>query len=210
MKLIGLTQRVDIVSSYDETRDALDQRWYSLLLSLDMIPVPLPNVSPSLAPRMIKELKLDGIIFTGGNSLCHLDELAKDRSPERDAFELALIDYAEKQAIPIFGVCRGMQIINHYFGGRLVKVEGHVAKKHGLVVLKPTISLPKIVNSYHSWGIPHNGLGDDLEIVATDLNGNIEAFTHHSKKITGITWHPEREFEFNKLDLNFIKRSFYD
>jgi gamma-glutamyl-gamma-aminobutyrate hydrolase PuuD len=210
MKLIGLTQRVDNITSYGERRDALDQRWYSLLLELDMIPVPLPNISPSLVPVILKEFKLDGIILTGGNSLCHLDEFANDQAPERDAFELALIAHAEKLSIPMLGICRGMQVINHYFGGRLIEIKDHIAKDHKLVSIKSSISLPTIVNSYHSWTIPHDGLGHNLEAVGKDLSGNVEAFIHHTKRFAGLTWHPERESKPNMLDLNFIKSIFHD
>ncbi len=210
MKRIGLTQRVDIITDYGERRDALDQKWYLLLLEMNMMPVPLPNLSPSLVPVMLEELQLEGIIFTGGNSLCHLDEIAKDRAPERDAFELALIAHSEHLSLPIFGVCRGMQIINHYFGGKLVRIKDHVAKKHELISENPSIELPKVVNSYHSWTIPNDGLANPLEVVGKDSDENVEAYIHRAKKIAGITWHPEREDELNILDLNFIKRILHD
>ena len=45
MKLLGITQRVDIANSYGERRDCLDQRWFELIYSLGLVPVPLPNVS---------------------------------------------------------------------------------------------------------------------------------------------------------------------
>jgi putative glutamine amidotransferase len=210
MKRIGLTQRVDIITDYGERRDALDQRWHLLLLEMNMMPVPLPNVLPSLAPLMLEELKLDGVIFTGGNSLCHLDEMANDRAPERDKFELALIAHAIDLSLPFFGVCRGMQIINHYFGGRLVKIKNHVAKRHEIISVNPSVKLPKTVNSYHSWTIPGDGLANPLEVAGRDCDGNIEAYIHRDKKIAGIAWHPERENELNKLDLSFISRIIHD
>ena len=61
MKRIGITQRVDFVSSYGERRDALDQQWYTLLLEIDALPVPLPNLPPDLIPEVIQSLKLDGV-----------------------------------------------------------------------------------------------------------------------------------------------------
>lgn len=209
MKRIGLTQRVDIITNYGEKRDALDQRWCSLLLGLDMMPIPLPNLPVSFVPEMLKSLHLDGIILTGGNSLFHLDEIMINQAPERDAFELALLSLAEKASIPTLGICRGMQIINHYFGGHLVKIEGHIAQKHELFSKTKSIPLPKIVNSYHSWTIPGDGLADKLESIGVDLIGNVEAFIHRSKCFSGIAWHPEREIKPDLLDLNFIKRNFH-
>ncbi len=208
MKRIGVTQRVDIISSNGERRDALDQQWYSLLLDMNMLPVLLPNISPDYIVNLIEELQLDGIVFTGGNSLCHLDAQANDRAPERDAFELGLIEYTQKKGLPIFGVCRGMQIINHYFGGTLYPIDGHVAVIHDIISLNTTINLPKRVNSFHGWTVPSNGLGQNLKPIAQDIDGNIEGFIHETKRVAGITWHPERVVPFDTLDLQFMKRIF--
>ncbi|MBY8200469.1 gamma-glutamyl-gamma-aminobutyrate hydrolase family protein [Vibrio fluvialis] len=206
MKRIGLTQRVDIISSYGERRDALDQQWYSLLLEMNMLPFPLPNISPRYTANLVEELQLDGIVFTGGNSLCHLDELANDRASERDAFELALIEYTQKKGLPIFGVCRGMQIINHYFGGKLHPIKGHIAVNHEILSLNKAIPLPKIVNSFHGWAVSCDGLGLNLKPIAKDINGNIEGFIHDTRRVAGIMWHPERVAPFDNLDLQFMKR----
>lgn len=206
MKRIGLTQRVDIISSHGERRDALDQQWYSLLFEMNMLPVPLPNLSPEYAVNLVEELQLDGILFTGGNSLCHLDEQANDRAPERDAFELSLIDYAFKNELPIFGVCRGMQIINNYFSGELQPVQGHIAEIHRILPVGDSIQLPRKVNSFHRWAVAQNGLGKNLKPIAIDAEGNIEAYLHLTKKIAGIMWHPERVNGFDALDLDFMKR----
>lgn len=205
MKRIGLTQRVDVIADYGERRDALDNRWYLLMLELNMMPIPLPNLSPSLAPAILEDLRIEGVIFTGGNSLCYLDEASSASAPERDAFELALLKHAEELSLPVFGVCRGMQIINHYFRGSLVKVKGHAAQRHAITAVNPSIKLPKMVNSYHAWTIPSDGLAKPLEVIGKDPDGNIEAFIHRNKNIAGITWHPERESELNKLDLKFIE-----
>ncbi len=46
MKKIGLTQRVEVVASYQERRDCLDQSWINLLLELGYTPIPLPIIFP--------------------------------------------------------------------------------------------------------------------------------------------------------------------
>lgn len=205
MKRIGLTQRVDCIESYGERRDALDQKWYSLLLDFNALPIPLPNIESGKIADLVDSLQLDALIITGGNSLSHLDPEAIDLAPERDAFELALIAYMESKAIPTLGVCRGMQIINHYFLGHLVKVEDHIARNHAILPATQAIELPNEVNSFHGWTIPSDGLGKNLDALALDENGNIEAFIHKTKKIAGIMWHPERETPPNYLTLKFMK-----
>ena len=205
MKRIGITHRVDNFGEYSERRDSIDQRWYSLLLQMEMFPVPLPNIEPRIATKFLHDLDLDGFILTGGNSLCSLDIDAKNIAPERDLFENFLIDFALADKLPIFGVCRGMQLINKYFKGKLVLIEGHVSKHHPInqIMEKPT--LPSIVNSFHSWAIPSDGLGNGLKPISSDLDGNIEAFIHTNNMIAGIMWHPERDEKFDPLNIAFIK-----
>lgn len=204
VKRIGLTQRVEMIVDYGERRDSLDQRWYSLLLSMNMLPIPLPNIQATLAASLVENLRLDGVILTGGNSLYDFDDTAANQALDRDRFELSLIDYAVKNKLPMFGVCRGMQIINKYFGGTLVPISGHVAKNHPIVQVIDTVPLPKKVNSFHEWAIPFNGLGRELKPIASDLDGNIEAYTHLNKRVGGVMWHPERDEQFDSLNINFL------
>jgi len=206
MKRIGLTQRVDIIPSYGERRDALDQQWYSLLLKMNMLPIPLPNTSSELVSKLVEEFHLDGVIFTGGNSLSHLNESALDQAPERDMFELEMIRHALDIGLPLFGVCRGMQILNHYFGGVLKPISGHVANQHPIFSVDSDQHILQYVNSFHDWAVPNSGLGDGLEIVAVDLQGNIEAFIHTQHKVAGIMWHPERKDGDDTYTLNLMEK----
>ena len=206
MKRIGITQWAEFIDTIGETRDALDTRWAQLLLEIDFLPVPLSNQRPDLIPVYVRELKLDGFLLTGGEDLSYLNPSSEDKLSARDEFEYALISHAVKNEIPLFGVCRGMQIINYYFGGKLEEVEGHIVTSHTIISLVEEIQLPPIVNSFHRWAVPFNGLPTTFIPVAVDEDGNIEAYIHKSKNIAGIIWHPERNQKFNILDLNFIKR----
>ncbi len=207
MKRIGLTHRVDDIEAYGERRDSIDQGWYKLILSMGMLPIPLPNVPEEFLVHVVEPLNLSGIILTGGNSIAGLDSTAKDAAPERDEFENALIRYSLDSDIPLIGVCRGMQMISQYFGGHLIRVEGHINSRHELICLNSEYELPKSVNSFHGWAVPKTGLGSDLQPIATDSMGNIEAFIHGSRKILGIMWHPERVNGLNVQDVNLLKRA---
>lgn len=207
MKRIGITQRVESIETYKEKRDCLDQRWFSLVLALNCIPVPLPNIEPEYVSQLLDALQLQGVIFSGGNTLTEVDKAAPDAAPERDNFEAALIDECMKRSLPILGICRGMQMINLHFGGGLVPVENHIATEHAIQFDGNLASiLSSSVNSYHGWGISASELATTLRPIATDPDGYVEAFVHRKEKLTGIMWHPEREEPLKSEDLNLIRK----
>lgn len=51
----------------------------------------------------------------GESTLPECGECCRDR----DDFDYALLRLASERQIPVLGICRGMQIINTYFGGTL-------------------------------------------------------------------------------------------
>jgi gamma-glutamyl-gamma-aminobutyrate hydrolase PuuD len=205
MKKMGITQRVESVSSYAEKRDCLDQRWSDFSLELGFIPVPLPNILPGVAAQLVESLALDAILLSGGNNLSLLGPNISNVAPERDAFEEALIGIAIHKKIPILGICRGMQMLNCYFDGSLALLDGHVANDHVIIPCFPGLDLPILVNSYHSWGIPLDRLGNHLIPLALDENSNVEAFRHEMYPIMALMWHPERVVGFDLTELEFIR-----
>ena len=70
-------------------------------------------------------------------------------------------------------------MINHYFGGTMVKIKNHVSIRHDIFIGKETLN----VNSYHGFGIHKEGLADCLEIVAEDKNGFVEGKIEKGKQI---------------------------
>lgn len=210
MKRIGITQRVEIIPNYAERRDCLDQRWADFCFEIGFIPIPLPNVSTEKVSDVLSSLQLDAILLSGGNSISSLTPGAADAAPERDNFERELISQALIRCIPIVGICRGMQMLNNYFGGQLEKIEGHVATEHNIYSLLPDLQLSERVNSYHNWAINRNSLAKNLRPIAADDEGFIEAFDDLEHRVLGLMWHPEREIVFKSRDVNLIKEFFYD
>jgi len=206
---IGITQRLVREKKYDEIRNALDIRWLELLLSIDLIPIPIPiNIDFSL----YADLGLNGIIMTGGNDLSsQSDNLL---SSLRDKHEIECIRYSIENSIPLFGVCRGMQLIAEYFGSTFKRVENHVAKRHQIVLLKDHeyknhFSNIETVNSYHKYAI--DVLGNELVPVGICPEDNIiEAIQHKNYKIFGQMWHPERENPFDLNNRGIISSFFHD
>jgi gamma-glutamyl-gamma-aminobutyrate hydrolase PuuD len=196
-KLIGVTQRVDVVASYNERRDCLDQRWVSFLQACGLTLVPIPNSGAAIA-EWLSVIKPFGLVLSGGNDLAALGGDA----PERDATENALIDWARLTKVPVVGVCRGMQLLAHRSGCSLERRDGHVAKRH--IVHGQTGS--KEVNSYHSWCV--NTLSGDWTATAKCEDGTVESFRHQSLPHVGVMWHPEREASFHAEDIEFFRNQF--
>ena len=206
MKQIAVTQRVEENSSSNERRDALDQRWAEFLISIDLLPVLLPN-QLSCAKKILKTNHIEGVLLTGGNSLVRYG----GNAPERDELEFFLLDWAMKKNIPLLGVCRGMQIIQDNFENNLEKVSNHVGTRHSLIandgcrlsnVLK---SLPD-VNAFHDFGTRE--VSGNLLSVGTSLDGVVMAVEHNEKKVFGVMWHSERENLFREQEKNLFRKVF--
>jgi len=165
----------------------------------------------------------DGVILQGGSDICpsfygQSNYNSKNITRFRDFFELELIKQAVNKKIPIFGICRGMQLINVYFGGTLhqelslnkwhkhsfseYENQGLVAdrKKNHTVELETNGFLYEIleskdlwVNSMHRQGV--DKLGENLQIEAKSHDGLIESFSNLDKKIVAVQWHPELNLE---------------
>ena len=178
--------RVTEAVGYNEPRDSISQDWLRALYAWDMVPVLIPNV-PAEASALLKMHAPDCLIFTGGEDLA-VSEL-------RDSTEMRLLEFAMNVGLPIFGVCRGLQLINSYFGGSLGTIENHVATRHPVyfsAAWEEFYGAEAMVNSYHNSSIPKGSLAPDLTIVASDAEGNVEAAIHNRLPITAVMWHPER------------------
>lgn len=196
-KIVLYTQRVEIVESYGERRDCADQNIPIFIQKCGYLPVPVPNIL-NLAKEMVLNLKPAGIFLTGGNSL----EKYGGDAPERDAVEKGILELALERDIPMYGFCRGMQVIEDFFGARLQNVGNHVAIRHKIHGKLGEY----MVNSYHNqacYQVPNA-----LEVLAVSEDGVIEAVCAKEKWVMGTMWHPERETPFCQEDINRVKKLF--
>jgi N5-(cytidine 5'-diphosphoramidyl)-L-glutamine hydrolase len=194
MTRVGVTQRVTVIPGYGERRDCLDQNWSRFLAVCGLTPILLPNI-PKLALSLCSEHKVSGLILTGGNDLTSLGGDA----PERDATERALLDMAQSLALPVLGVCRGMQMLQERAGVRLQRVEGHVTPRQIVQVE----GIPREVNSYHHFGAFESR--NPLEIWAKSDDGVVKAVRHSTDRTVGIMWHPERMQPFSATDIALFR-----
>jgi putative glutamine amidotransferase len=197
MKAVAVTQRVATEPRTGERRDCLDQRWAEFLLACGLVALPLPN-SIAAATALITTVPIAGLVLTGGNDLAAYGGDA----PERDATENAAIDLVESLGLPVLGVCRGMQIVQHRFGVPLRRVTGHV-QPHQIVSIE---GAPVAVNSFHNIGTTENRT--PLQVWAVAEDGTVKAVRHPSGRLSAIMWHPERLFPFAPRDIETFQRFF--
>jgi gamma-glutamyl-gamma-aminobutyrate hydrolase PuuD len=197
MILVGITQRVSIVPAYGERRDCLDQAWPRLMQACGLLPIVLPNV-PEVALSLFRKSGVAGLLLTGGNDLASLGGDA----PERDSTENLLIDDAEARGLPVLGVCRGMQLIQHRHAIPLRRVEGHVTAQQTIQI----DNKPMQVNSYHRFAALESR--PPLEVWARAADGVVKAVRHTERATTGIMWHPERSAPFADADIALLRRVF--
>jgi N5-(cytidine 5'-diphosphoramidyl)-L-glutamine hydrolase len=205
---IGLTMRVDLAPGHGEPRDALAQDWPEFLrFAVPEIPwQPLPNAGSAVLDH-VHAWKLDGFIFTGGNDIgaCAI----------RDETEHALWEHARSHHLPVFGVCRGMQFLQHAAGGRLDRcvADQHVATTHSvefgsITKIADLAGTRHTVNSFHQFGIRQDALPGGLQPVAHSEDGWVEALSDPQFPTLAVMWHPERGRPFRELDRQLIRRFF--
>lgn len=122
----------------------------------------------------------------------------------RAVSDFHLVDLCLETATPLLGICAGMQLINIYFGGKLIQhldnLEMHYGEKEHKIIFDESRWLSQVekgsslvVNSNHHQGIDPKNIGNGLKAVAFAEDGCIEALEHTGKQqIMGIQWHPER------------------
>lgn len=192
MKTVLLSQRVEVIESYNERRDCLDQRWCGFLEACGCMPVPVMNCLGDM-DGFVRAISPAGIILTGGNDLVSYG----GNAPERDEAERRLMEVGLERDIPIIGVCRGMQFIADHFGAALQKVSGHVASRHML-----SGEIARDVNSYHGFAVA--GPPEGFDVLARAEDGVIEAMVCWEKKVLAVMWHPERETPYRREDIKLF------
>lgn len=158
------------------------------------------------------------ILLPGGGDITPAffgQEMAESKNidTELDIIQLHALEYALKSGIPVLGICKGMQIINVFFGGTLFQHmpfwENHIFRGedqfHETSILEGNIlhtlyGTSVTVNSAHHQSIDKPGA--DLQIIQTATDGTPEAIAHTSLPVLGVQWHPERLLHGQEHPLN--------
>ena len=206
MKKIAITQRLIENTSYKETREVLDINYAKFINEAGYLPIALPYKVNFI--EYFEEFNISGVLLTGGNDLNSINP--SPLSKQRDKFEKELISYAVSNNIPIFGICRGLQVIAEYFGSTFKKVSGQVNIRHTLESSHDSFYIKQLnmintVNSFHNFTV--DSLSDQLKVSAVG-NNIIKAIEHKKYKIFAQMWHSERELDFNEQEIQLIKDFF--
>ena len=204
---IGLTMRVVAPEAYWDPRDAISHDWLRMLDACGVDMTCLPNM-PDTASARLQSANVDLLVLTGGEDMRVRPHAAvpphQEGDPwvQRDLAEVVYLDTALAEGIPVFGVCRGMQLINCYLGGDLTTLPDagtHRAMEHPVNFCECTFAevwrnKQLTVNSFHDTAVSPDNLASDLIAVAQAGDGTVEACRYRTRPVAAVMWHPERHF----------------
>ena len=220
---------IGITATLKEDVDAVAERPLGRFVRADLdyvdgvagaggVPVVLPPTGDETAAETVIR-SLDGLLLSGGSDLdpgYYGEEPVPELGvtlPERDAFEMTLVGLALRRGMPVFGICRGMQVLNVALGGTLYQ---DLPSQWGRDVLKHRQDTPKWqpthevrvedgsyvagvmdrevvkVNSYHHQGVKDLARG----LLATGRSSDgvveaVEAVDVSERWLLGVQWHAE-------------------
>lgn len=207
---------IGITANVSDGNVSLLPGYYKSIIKAGGIPMVIP---PSDDMSIIAGLldSVDGILLSGGadiNPLFMGEEPVNELhniNPYRDRQELLIVKMAANRQIPIFGICRGLQVMNVALGGTIYQdiysqIDGKLIKHSQdldrayashLVNLEEDSMLSQIinattlpVNSFHHQAIKDVAPGFKVCAIASD--GVIEAIeSTEYKSMIGVQWHPE-------------------
>ncbi len=157
--------------------------------------------------------RLDGLVIVGGADVdarlygAEPHETADAPRETRDASDLMLYRGARRRQMPVFGICRGLQIMAVAHGGSLIqnlpdlqtgtvhRIKPAHFNDHGARLVEGSLvarllgSTDVVVNSSHHQAVEHAG---DLTVCGYAEDGTVEACEDPSSDFClGVQWHPE-------------------
>lgn len=224
--LIGVTSLWDDVKSCGW----MWQNYMELIWDAGGMPVVLPlNAAPEAVQEAVE--RCDGFLFTGGQDIApsyfdsQYPQYCQKPAVARDALEFELFDAARSARRPIFGICRGLQLINVAMGGTLLEdiVYRVGSKTEHRYVTPGTPSMHEVdilgesylskaydgkvltVNSFHHQAIDR--VAPSLKVIARSSSDQIvEAIQGEGEDfLVAVQWHPERIYQGRPENLRLVE-----
>jgi putative glutamine amidotransferase len=193
----------------------LPRSYVSAVVDAGGVPVllPPPGADDVAALADASVAALDGLLLTGGPDVdparygAEPHPRTADWRPERDRWEIALLEAALERDLPVLGICRGAQVLNVARGGDLrqhvPEDAGHDGHRPEPAVYGTTTAVldpdelpgrllgPSVdVSCYHHQAI--GALGGGLAVTGRSADGTVEAVALAGREfVFGVQWHPE-------------------
>jgi putative glutamine amidotransferase len=161
--------------------------------------------------------RADALLLTGGSDISieflrqpvpdprHIE----DPDPARDAWEFAIIPRALDRRLPLFAICRGLQVLNVALGGTLhLDIPNHNHLKFQNVqplryANGAALQIPR-VNSSHHQALDRIAPGLEIEAWCADDNVIEQARLRDRPFVLGVQYHPERDPLYQPLFDAFV------
>ena len=196
---IGITCR--ILTEDGTRKEFVNEAYMELVSKYNFIPIVLSSTTNKLEELMDM---CDCFLLPGGDDMdaSYFNEKNDSHNflvdPKIDVLDYKVIKYALEKNKPILGICRGLQVLNVYFGGTLLQhIEDNSHKKNydDLLELVEDSSLKNvlndkfIINSFHHQRIDKLGEGIKVEGLS---KGVVELITHTNYPIIATQYHIEQ------------------
>lgn len=176
-----------------ETRVQISSALINTLLKLNITPVliyPQADINEQLKD-------CDGVIISGGDDVdpqlynADLNPKTVIEKAVIEKLDIDCIHYCEKHQLPLFALCRGIQILAVVYHASLDQhISNHMKTTHSLIT-SPNSFLHGLnlteVNSYHHQALAECPEGFMISAICED--GTIEAIEKH--EMFAVQWHPE-------------------